>query len=178
MLRLLALPLEQLQRLGVGLDDGQGRFDLVSGVGDELLLLFHILHDGPDGPAGQEDHQQQHDPPAGKTRRAGEQQHPQVGEVFHGGVQEYQGAAPAGPALPQQIAEAAGPSALVPALIDPAGHLLRLRLRHGGGAAHIHGEDCAAAVEPDHEEIGGQERVVVVFRRVHEGPGHTGVRLG
>ena len=75
MLEAFALPLVQLQGVCIGQKDGQGRFQFMSGVGNKLFLLFQRDGDGPNGPFGEQNHQQQHGQPAQQANKDGNQQH-------------------------------------------------------------------------------------------------------
>ena len=56
----LVLAALHFSQVRVGADDGQGRFQLVAGVGDKALLLFVALGHRTDDPLGEEEQQHQH----------------------------------------------------------------------------------------------------------------------
>ena len=56
----LILAALHLGQLHIGADDGHGRFQLVPGVGDELLLLLVALGHGADYAARQDQQQREH----------------------------------------------------------------------------------------------------------------------
>ena len=66
------LPADHLHRLGIGPDDGDRRFQLVTGVGDELTLAVHVFGDRGDRLFCQENDQQEHQPPADQSGQTGQ----------------------------------------------------------------------------------------------------------
>ena len=155
----LALAAHQLHGLHIGLDDGQGRFQLMARVGDELALALHVLRDGADGPTAQRPDQHQHGAPgqhSGQSRKGGGAAH-RAQLLAH--VQKDAGAAAVSGLheLIFQIADAAVAPAIGGGLQGQGSGPL---LVHGGDAAQVHALYLVLAVQPDHEVQGGHAAVL------------------
>lgn len=101
-----------LDDVEIGADEGQRRFELVAGVGDELLLPLDAFGDWAHGAFGEQRHQQQHDQTAaGKHRCHGVKQTIRRRQLAVGADEDRQCAAIV--RFGQKIAKAVAPAARV-----------------------------------------------------------------
>ena len=146
---LIALPGLQGQHVGVCLDDGNGGFQLVTGVGDEPLLLFVALQNGADDPPGEEEQQEKHCQQPHRRHPKPCKQRGSESEQVAAVVQENDpGLIPLlGGQIPVVLEKPPG-MPLVPHLL---GIGLRRLLVHSGNLPQVGGGHVAALVQKDGE---------------------------
>ena len=69
----------EFKRLRVGHDDSERRFQLMPGIGHELLLPYNVLRNGGDRLFGKRDHEKEHQRPADPGDHKGDHDHGQNG---------------------------------------------------------------------------------------------------
>ena len=144
-----------LQHLQAGGNDGDGGFQLVAGVGDELLLLLGAAHHGVDGPAAQQHHQQEHQQRADRVGGQRPDQHRADSAQLLIAVQK-DGHVLAVSVGGHKEAVAAAVAA-ARAFFQGGGQIRRgIILRHGGDLAEIGVRQCAVRVIAQHEVAGGE----------------------
>ena len=144
-----------LQHLQAGGNDGDGGFQLVAGVGDELLLLLGAAHHGVDGPAAQQHHQQEYQQRAARVGGQRPDQHRADGAQLLIAVQKD------GHVLTVLIGgrkEAVVAAVAVALALFQGGGQIRRRviLCHGGDLAEIGVRQRAVRVIAQHEVSGGE----------------------
>ena len=147
----LALPVQlHFEHIRVRLDDGEGRFDLVPGVGDEALLLFVALRHGAHHAAGEGENEQEHREQAERgDGKAREEERPERVEIAAAVEEEQQRAVLRVRFAPAVIVDEA-------ALLAALERILRVfdGVRHvdGGDLPGVDAQDVAGFVHGDGEE--------------------------
>ena len=135
-------------------------------VGDELLLLFHARQDGPDHPAGKQNHKQENRKPANQRNGGRDAEHHGKRSPLAGCIQKKDQAFRA--ELFDLIFVRAGLSGGVR---DERGILRRFLRADRRDLLHVNIQNLAVPIHMDDKKAGGLERIHVHRRQKWFGSG-------